>query len=68
MSKLRLHLLWPNQDHLRVLHQETSVSTQTDNSEEAPHSEIIEHTVTVHPFDTNGGRKTTEKPIKLRHA
>ena len=43
---------------------ETSVSTQTDNSEEAPHSEIIEHTVTVHPLTQMEDEKTTEKPIK----
>ena len=63
-EQLRLHLLWPNRGPSESTTPETSVSTQTDNSEEAPHSEIIEHTVTVHPLTQMEDEKTTEKPIK----
>ena len=43
---------------------ETSVPTQADALEESSHSEIIEHTVSVHTLTQTEDKKMAEKPIK----
>ncbi|MFR1215070.1 MAG: DnaD domain protein [Acutalibacteraceae bacterium] len=44
--------------------EEPSVSVQADILEETSHSEIIEHTVSVHTLTQTEDKKTAEKPIK----
>ncbi len=44
--------------------EQPSVSVQADILEETSHSEIIEHTVSVHTLTQTEDKKTAEKPIK----